>query len=78
MIWFLMKNYEYLPKVKELVDTRAFYLIPTINPEACGPRPLSGGLPEGPCFAHPPSRTTARNALSSTQRTRNLPTRPLV
>jgi hypothetical protein len=34
MIWFLMENYDHLPKVKELVDSRAFYLIPTMNPDA--------------------------------------------
>ncbi len=34
MIWFLMENYEHLEKVRELVDTRAFYLIPTMNPDA--------------------------------------------
>jgi len=34
LIWFLMENYAHLPKVKELVDTRAFYIIPTMNPDA--------------------------------------------
>ena len=34
MIWFLMENYDYLPKVRELVDSRAFYLIPDMNPDA--------------------------------------------
>lgn len=34
LIWFLMENYEALPKVRELVDTRAFYIVPTMNPDA--------------------------------------------
>jgi len=34
LIWFLMENYNHLPKVKELVDTRAFYIIPSMNPDA--------------------------------------------
>jgi hypothetical protein len=34
LIWFLMENYEHLDKVRELVDTRAFYIIPTMNPDA--------------------------------------------
>lgn len=33
LIWFLMENYESLPKVKELVDTRAFYIVITQNPD---------------------------------------------
>ncbi|CAN5610871.1 M14 family metallopeptidase [soil metagenome] len=33
LIWFLMENYDALPKVKELVDTRAFYIVPTMNPD---------------------------------------------
>jgi len=33
MIWFLMENYDHLPRVRELVDTRTFYLIPTMNPD---------------------------------------------
>jgi hypothetical protein len=34
LIWFLMENYDHLPKVRELVDTRAFYIIPSMNPDA--------------------------------------------
>ncbi len=34
LIWFLMENYEHMEKVRELVDTRAFYIIPTMNPDA--------------------------------------------
>ena len=34
MIWFLMENYEHMEAVRELVDNRAFYLIPTMNPDA--------------------------------------------
>jgi hypothetical protein len=33
LIWFLMENYEALPKVRELVDSRAFYIVPTMNPD---------------------------------------------
>jgi hypothetical protein len=33
MIWFLMENYDHLPRVREIVDTRTFYLIPTMNPD---------------------------------------------
>ena len=33
LIWFLMENYDSLPKVKELVDQRAFYVLPTQNPD---------------------------------------------
>lgn len=33
LIWFLMENYDAIPKVKELVDTRAFYIVPTMNPD---------------------------------------------
>ena len=33
LLWFLMENYDALPKVKELVDTRAFYIVPTMNPD---------------------------------------------
>jgi hypothetical protein len=33
LVWFLMENYDALPKVKELVDTRAFYIVPTMNPD---------------------------------------------
>jgi len=34
LIWFLMENYDHLDKVRELVDTRAFYIIPSMNPDA--------------------------------------------
>ncbi len=33
LIWFLMENYESLPMVKELVDTRSFYVVITQNPD---------------------------------------------
>ncbi len=32
-IWYLTENYDRLPKIKELVDERAFYVVPTINPD---------------------------------------------
>jgi len=32
-IWYLMKNYGKLDKVTELVDQKAFYILPTINPD---------------------------------------------
>ena len=31
LIWFLMENYDTLPDVKELVDQRSFYVLPTQN-----------------------------------------------
>lgn len=33
LIWFLMENYDALPMVRELVDRRAFYIVPTMNPD---------------------------------------------
>lgn len=33
LIWFLMENYDALPAVKDLVDRRAFYIVPTMNPD---------------------------------------------
>jgi hypothetical protein len=33
LIWFLMENYDALPKVREMVDTRAFYILPSQNPD---------------------------------------------
>lgn len=33
LLWFLMENYDALPKVKELVDARTFYIVPTMNPD---------------------------------------------
>ncbi len=33
LIWFLMENYPYMDKVQELVDSRTFYIIPTMNPD---------------------------------------------
>lgn len=33
LIWFLMENYEALPRVREIVDNRAFYIVPTMNPD---------------------------------------------
>lgn len=32
-IWFLMVNRERLPKVKDLVDRRVFYVLPMVNPD---------------------------------------------
>ena len=32
-IWYLMENYDRIPKVKQLVDERVFYIVPTINPD---------------------------------------------
>jgi hypothetical protein len=34
LIWFLMENYDALPKVREIVDNRAFYIVPSMNPDA--------------------------------------------
>ncbi len=33
LIWFLMENYDSLPKVRELVDSLAFYIVITQNPD---------------------------------------------
>jgi hypothetical protein len=33
LIWFLMENYATIPKVREMVDTRAFYILPSQNPD---------------------------------------------
>ncbi|MBR9989162.1 MAG: peptidase M14 [Gemmatimonadetes bacterium] len=33
LVWFLMENYDALPKVRELVDARAFYIVPSMNPD---------------------------------------------
>jgi hypothetical protein len=33
LLWFLMENYSALPKVRELVDARAFYVVPSMNPD---------------------------------------------
>jgi hypothetical protein len=33
LLWFLMENYAALPKVKELVDARTFYIVPSMNPD---------------------------------------------
>jgi hypothetical protein len=32
-IWYLMEHYDRLPKVKQLVDERVFYIVPTVNPD---------------------------------------------
>jgi hypothetical protein len=32
-IWYLMEHYDRLPRIKELVDTRVFYIVPTVNPD---------------------------------------------
>jgi hypothetical protein len=34
LIWFLMENYDALPRVREIVDQRAFYIVPSMNPDA--------------------------------------------
>jgi hypothetical protein len=33
LIWYLTENYDRAPKIKEIVDERAFYVVPTINPD---------------------------------------------
>ena len=33
LIWYLAENYGRLDKVTELVDERAFYVVPTVNPD---------------------------------------------
>ncbi|OQX95817.1 hypothetical protein B6I21_03475 [candidate division KSB1 bacterium 4572_119] len=32
-IWYLMENYKYNPFIKELVDSRVFYIFPSVNPD---------------------------------------------
>ncbi len=32
-IWYLMENYDRNPEIKQLVDERVFYIVPTINPD---------------------------------------------
>jgi hypothetical protein len=32
-IWYLMEHYDRLPRIKELVDERVFYIVPTVNPD---------------------------------------------
>ena len=32
-IWYLMEHYDRLPMVKQLVDQRVFYIVPTVNPD---------------------------------------------
>ena len=32
-IWYLMENYETSEQIKRLVDERAFYIVPTVNPD---------------------------------------------
>jgi Zinc carboxypeptidase len=33
LIWYLTENYDRVAKIKEIVDERAFYVIPTVNPD---------------------------------------------
>ena len=33
LVWYLAENRERVPKIKELTDERAFYVIPTVNPD---------------------------------------------
>ena len=33
LIWYLTENYDRVPKIKEIVDERAFYVVPTVNPD---------------------------------------------
>ncbi len=32
-IWYLMENYDRIPRVRKLVDERVFYIVPTVNPD---------------------------------------------
>jgi hypothetical protein len=43
LLWFLMENYDALPKVRELVDNRAFYIVPSMNPDGRDNYLKSGG-----------------------------------
>jgi murein tripeptide amidase MpaA len=66
LIWFLMENYEHLEKVRELVDTRAFYIIPSMNPDArayyfsTGGPSRSGMRPTTPTATDGPRRIRPR------------------
>ncbi len=31
--WYLAEHYDRVPKIKQLVDERAFYIVPTVNPD---------------------------------------------
>jgi hypothetical protein len=31
LVWYLMENYERVPRIKSLVDTVSFYVVPTVN-----------------------------------------------
>jgi hypothetical protein len=33
LIWYLTENYDRLPRIKEIIDERTFYIVPTINPD---------------------------------------------
>lgn len=33
LLWFMMENYDALPKLREIIDTRTFYIVPTMNPD---------------------------------------------
>ena len=33
LIWYLTENYDRNPKIRELVDERVFYVVPTVNPD---------------------------------------------
>ena len=33
LIWYLTENYDRVPRIKEIVDERTFYVVPTINPD---------------------------------------------
>jgi hypothetical protein len=43
LIWFLMENYDALPKVRDIVDSRAFYIVPSMNPDGRESFLKSGG-----------------------------------
>ena len=32
-IWYLMEHYDRMPQIKQLVDERVFYIVPTVNPD---------------------------------------------
>ena len=33
LIWYLTENYDRVVKIKEIVDERTFYVVPTVNPD---------------------------------------------
>ncbi|MDZ7372398.1 MAG: M14 family metallopeptidase [candidate division KSB1 bacterium] len=50
--WYLLEHYGKIPKVTELVDTRVFYIVPTVNPDG-----------RAWWFEHPSTSSSSRSGL---------------